>query len=88
MLYNKFISKGKQTKGLKMAKEITLMDFNTGKRVTCVSTGKKFCGKVVYKDEQGNLYERIAPNGRKCGTPYFFHQWNEPTTKTIIELCF
>lgn len=60
-----------------MAKGITLRDFNTGRKVTCENTGKKFGGKVVYKDSKGNYYERLAPNGRKLGTKYCFRRWND-----------
>jgi hypothetical protein len=44
------------------------------------STGKKFGAKVVWTDEDGNLYERINPNGVKLGRAgkYHFRKWNDP----------
>lgn len=56
----------------------TLRDFDTGKKVTCENTGKKFAGKAVYRNvKTGDYYERMSPNGRKCGLPYFFRNWRD-----------
>ena len=63
--------------------ETTLRDFNTGKKVTCKNTGKNFCGKAVWVDQNGNLYERTSPNGRKCRLSYYFRKWNDDTAEDI-----
>lgn len=65
------------TAGEPMTKKQTgttrLQNFDNGKWVTCENTGKHIFGKVVWRSiKTGRYYERLSPNGRKCGLPYYF----------------
>jgi hypothetical protein len=52
---------------------------------TYKSTGKRFGRKVVWVDENGDLYERMNPNGVKLGRAgkYIFRRHNEKTAEYI-----
>lgn len=71
-----------------MAKGITLRDFNTGKKVACENTGKKWGGKLVWIDPKtGFLYERTNHYSQTLVRrgKFFFRKWNKPTTEAIKE---
>lgn len=57
----------------------TYRDFDTNEKVTCVNTGKKWGGKILWVDpETGLFYERTNPYSQTCVRrgKFFFRQWN------------
>lgn len=70
----------------------TYKDFYTGKKVTCVNTGKKWGGgKILWVDpETGIFYERTNPYSQTCVRrgKFFFRAWNEPTQEAIKKALF